>query len=303
MADGSTNFDKVVADLQAQQQAANAANAKRMAQMMAIYDEVIQRYQPGGTFEAKALGQLEKQKTRDVGKETQQMISSGLYGTTTTAGLGRRWEESVGQPSRLSLEDIQMQRLSQAQLGQAGAIERAEDVGPDYGTIAEMGYRAGQQPTGGATAGYGGYGGGGTDFGESQIYGMGIKTPNLEYESAWDKLAFEKKKWAAEQETQKEKEQPQISQEGAGTWEEYRDREMARWKAAGKSPPSGAIQSERYWNQKQAAKSPTGSYFPPPTDYYKGKTTESKEWLGLPTGPAKVTNYGMNWKPLSYAGH
>ena len=223
MADGSTNFDKVVADLQAQQQAANAANAKRMAQMMAIYDEVIQRYQPGGTFEAKALGQLEKQKVRDVGQETQQMISSGLYGTTTTAGLGRRWEESVGQPSRLSLEDIQMQRLSTAQIGKAGAIERVTDAGPDYGTIATLAQQVGQQPTGGATAGSGGgYGGGGTDFGESQIYGMGIKTPNLEYESAWDKLAFEKKKWAAEQETQKEKEQPQISQEGAGTYQEYR---------------------------------------------------------------------------------
>lgn len=134
---------------QAQEQSAKAANLKRYEQAMSIYDEIISRYRPGGEFGKAALGQLEKRKVTDVGKETQQLISSGLYGTTTMGATGRRWEEAVGGPERLKLEDIQMQRLSQAQVGKAGFIERREDIGPDYGMIAQM---AGQ-------VGAGGYGG------------------------------------------------------------------------------------------------------------------------------------------------
>jgi len=68
----------------------------------------------------------------------QQMISSGLYGTTTAAGAGRRWEEAVGAPARLRLEDIMMQRLSQAQVGKAGFMERIEEPYPDYAMMAGL---------------------------------------------------------------------------------------------------------------------------------------------------------------------
>ena len=119
-----------------QYEAARKANEQRYAQAMAIYDEIINRYQPGGTFGQAALGLLEEQKTRDIGKEMQQMISSGIYGTTTAAGAPRRWEAEVGAPSRLRLEDIMMQRLSGAQVGKAGFIERREDVYPDVGAVA-----------------------------------------------------------------------------------------------------------------------------------------------------------------------
>lgn len=126
---------------------AKQANEQRYAQAMSIYDEIIKRYQPGGTFGKAALGQLEKQKTRDVGRETQQMISSGLYGTTTTAGLPTKWEAEVGAPSRLRLEDIMMERLSQAQVGKAGFIERREDVYPDVGAYAGYAAEGAQAPT------------------------------------------------------------------------------------------------------------------------------------------------------------
>jgi len=125
---------------------ARRANEQRYAQAMSIYDEIIKRYQPGGTFGKAALGQLETQKVRDVGRETQQMISSGLYGTTTTAGLPTKWEAEVGAPSRLRLEDIMMQRLSQAQIGKAGFIERREDVYPDVGAYAGYAAQAARAP-------------------------------------------------------------------------------------------------------------------------------------------------------------
>lgn len=131
---------------QQQEEAAKAANLKRYSEAMQIYDEIISRYRPGGGFGEAALGQLETQKVRDVGKETQQLISSGLYGTTTMGATGRRWEEAVGAPTRLKLEDIQMQRLSEAQVGKAGFIERREDIGPDYSMIAQLAGQVGQRP-------------------------------------------------------------------------------------------------------------------------------------------------------------
>lgn len=117
-------------------EAARKANEERYAQAMQIYDEIVSRYRPGGAFQAAQFGELEKQKARDIGAETQQLISGGLFGTSVTAGLPRKWEAEVGAPARLKLEDIMMQRLSQAQIGKAGFMERREDVYPDVGAYA-----------------------------------------------------------------------------------------------------------------------------------------------------------------------
>jgi len=66
------------------------------------------------------------------------LISSGLFGTQAAAGVGMQWERTVGAPARLRLEDIMMQRLSQAQIGKAQAIERREDIYPDYGLMSQL---------------------------------------------------------------------------------------------------------------------------------------------------------------------
>jgi len=120
------------------QEAAATANQKRYEQALAIYDEIINRYGPGGTFMAGAEAELEKRKERDVAAEMAHSISTGMYGTTRPGTAGRRWEAEIGAPSRLKLEDIRMERLSQAQVGKAGAIERVEDVYPDYAMMAQL---------------------------------------------------------------------------------------------------------------------------------------------------------------------
>lgn len=166
----ATALSDLMAKWQESQEGARLSNIKRSEQITAIYDEIIKRYEPGGTFGKAALGQLEKQKVRDVGGEMQQMISSGLYGTTTAAGTGRRWEESVGAPARLRLEDIMMQRLSEAQTGKAGFMERIEEPYPDYATMASL------IQQGAAGGGGGGYAapqvGGRTTFGASSFPDM-----------------------------------------------------------------------------------------------------------------------------------
>ena len=133
----TSGFGDVMGGIESEYTEARAANEKRYAQAMAIYDEIISRYQPGGGFGKAALGQLEERKERDVATEEQAQISSGLFGTTARTGLGTKWEAGVGAPARLKLEDIMMERLSQAQLGKAGFIERREDVYPDVGAAAQ----------------------------------------------------------------------------------------------------------------------------------------------------------------------
>lgn len=131
-------YGGVIGQVSAQQASAKQANLQRYSQIMDIYNKVIARAQPGGAFEQRGLAQIEAAKTKGVGKETQSLISGGMYGTTTAAGLGRKWEADVGAPARLRLEDIMEQRLTTAQLGKAGAIERREDVYPDYNALLQM---------------------------------------------------------------------------------------------------------------------------------------------------------------------
>jgi len=144
----ASTLDQLMQSFQKSADTAKAANLKRYNQAMNIYDAVISNYSPGGAFEKATLSGLEKQKTRDVGKETHDLISSGLFGTTTQAATGRKWEEAVGSPSRLKMEDIQMQRMSDAQLGKASFLSSAEDVGPDLGLMAQLFSQAGNRPTG-----------------------------------------------------------------------------------------------------------------------------------------------------------
>ena len=131
------------------------ANTKRQAQIEGIFDEIIARYSPGGIFGKSYLQQLEGQKTRDVGAGMQSLISSGLSGTTTTAGLPQKWEAEVGAPSRLKLEDLMMERLSGAQTQKAGFLERIEEPYPDMNPLLQASIASGSSS--GGSGGSGGY--------------------------------------------------------------------------------------------------------------------------------------------------
>ena len=145
---------------------ANRANEARYQQGLGLHGQIADIYAPGGSFGAGHEAQLERTKTRDVASAQQQMVSSGLWGTTVAAAIPAAWEETVGQPSRLALQDVQMGRYGEALAGQAGFMERRSDIGPDMGMFANlmqgasagpMGYGGGY---GGQAGGYGGQAGG-----------------------------------------------------------------------------------------------------------------------------------------------
>lgn len=136
--------DDIIARFSEQQDKAREANERRYAEALELYDRIIKQYEPGGAFGAGVEAQLGREKVRTVASQTQQLVSSGLFGTSVTAGLGQKFEEEVGAPTRLKAQDIAFERLAQAGVGKAGLIERREDVGPDYATIAQLTSQIGQ---------------------------------------------------------------------------------------------------------------------------------------------------------------
>jgi hypothetical protein len=117
---------------------ARRRNQAREEYIWRTLEGIRQLYAPGGEFGKGYEAQLERTKTRDVAGAAQQLISSGLYGSTTAAGLGKKWEEDVGAPARLKLEDLRMDRYVQAWREKAAFQERIEDRYPDYGLIAGL---------------------------------------------------------------------------------------------------------------------------------------------------------------------
>lgn len=129
------NYSGLISGFQQQAAGARQANLARQQRIESIYSSMLERYQPGGAFEKGGLAQIESARTKGVGREQQQMISSGLFGTTTAASVGRRWEADVGAPARLRLEDIMGQRRTGIQQQKAGFLERIQQPYPDYSAL------------------------------------------------------------------------------------------------------------------------------------------------------------------------
>ena len=135
-------YQGVLARFEKQQEEARRMNEQRYAEAQQLYNQVISQYEPGGDFGKGYIAQLERTKQRTVAGQQQQLVSSGLFGTSVTAGLGQKFEEEVGQPARLRLEDLRRSRYAQALQAKAGLVERREDIGPDYRTIAQLAQQA-----------------------------------------------------------------------------------------------------------------------------------------------------------------
>jgi hypothetical protein len=117
---------------------ANKANKIREQEIRDLFKDILSRYGEGGTFGAGYEAQLGRQKVKDVAFGMQNLVSSGMSNTTQPAGIGKKWEEEIGAPERLKLEDLRMDRLSQAQQDYGSFIERISDQAPDMSLISQL---------------------------------------------------------------------------------------------------------------------------------------------------------------------
>lgn len=128
------DYAALQASFEEREAGALAANKARETEIRDIYGGIIGQYETGGAFREAGLADIESTKTKAVGAGTQQMISSGLYGTTTAAAIPVQAEAQAGQ-ARLKLEDLLQQRTTQAKLGLGSFIERIQEPYPDYSQL------------------------------------------------------------------------------------------------------------------------------------------------------------------------
>ena len=124
--------------IQKLQDQTNAKNKAREDEVRAMLDEVIGMYRPGGTYGQGVEKQLDIERTKALSSGGQALISSGLFNTTGFAGLSQQFEQQVGMPTRMKLEDLRMDKL-QGALGQkAQFVTDIQDTAPDYRLLAEL---------------------------------------------------------------------------------------------------------------------------------------------------------------------
>jgi hypothetical protein len=138
---------------------ARQANEERYQQGMGILDQAIERYQPGGGFGEGAMAQYEQGKTQAMAQGMQSLVNSGLSNTTISATLPLAYEQEVGTPFRLQLEDMRMQNLTQAEGAKTSFIEARKDPYPDFGMFAQLAMQAATNPNtqGGRAIDWGGF--------------------------------------------------------------------------------------------------------------------------------------------------
>lgn len=129
---GSGYLDFLQKDFTKRETAAREANLARETEVRGTWDELIGQGQ--GAFRTAGLADIERSKTQSIGLGTQQLISSGLYGTTTAASIPVQAENRASL-SRVKLEDIIQQRQTELKLGKAAFVERIEDPYPDYNLL------------------------------------------------------------------------------------------------------------------------------------------------------------------------
>ena len=126
---------------------AKASNLARETEIRNIYTNILNSISGSNdSMRASGLADIERQAGQLEGRETQQMISSGLYGTTTAAAIPRNVATSFTQPARLKLEDLLSTRKREAQLGLAGFVERIQTPYPDYNALFQAQIAEASQP-------------------------------------------------------------------------------------------------------------------------------------------------------------
>ena len=120
-------------------------------EVLALFEEAMKRYQPGGQFGKRELALLGRAKKKTLARGYQSAVSAGLGGTSVPEAMGAKFQEEIGEPTRLGLEDVRTQRLNELMMAKAGYLG---GIGPGGKTTTTA-------TTAGGGGGYGGgYGGG-----------------------------------------------------------------------------------------------------------------------------------------------
>lgn len=88
--------------------------------IMGLFTEAMKKFQPGGTFGKREEALLGRAKKKYLASSAQQMVSAGLSGTTVPMAEETKFQEEIGEPTRLGLEDVRTSRLNELLMAKAG---------------------------------------------------------------------------------------------------------------------------------------------------------------------------------------
>ena len=125
----------------------SGVSAATRRQVSSLFAEAKKIYEPGGGFMAGTEAAISRGSKRAVASGVQQLASAGLAGTSIVGGLGKKYEEEVGMPTRA--------RATTARLGALAGLLQAE-----AGATASLATRYSTSPS----TSYGGGGGGSGGF-------------------------------------------------------------------------------------------------------------------------------------------
>lgn len=86
-------------------------------------------YEPGGGFGKGVEAGLERGRVKAMASGMQGLVGAGLAGTTMAGTLGKKFEEEVGAPTRLGVEERRAQAISGIEMQQAGMGFQAGQTG------------------------------------------------------------------------------------------------------------------------------------------------------------------------------
>jgi hypothetical protein len=113
-----------------------ASNVAREKEVRGIFSNIMSSLTgSNNSLRASGLADIETRSKQLIGGELQNLISGGMFGTTTAASVPSRIETEFARPARLKLEDLVSTRLRETQLGLAGFIEGIQNPYPDYNVL------------------------------------------------------------------------------------------------------------------------------------------------------------------------
>jgi hypothetical protein len=122
---------------------ARTENLAAEKEVRGILGNQISRVSKDSPFYKAGVADIENQASSLVSGETQNLISSGLYGTTTASSIPTRVANEFTRPARLKLEDLLLEKKSAAELNLAQFIERIERPYPDLSPLFQASQAAG----------------------------------------------------------------------------------------------------------------------------------------------------------------
>jgi hypothetical protein len=122
----------LMTDFEKREQAAIKANRAREKEIRDMYSQILN--QDYGAARAAGESVIARGERTSIGQGMQQLVSSGLFGTTTAAALPSA-AKRISTEQRLTLEDVLQQRTEATKKELASFIERIEQPYPDYGML------------------------------------------------------------------------------------------------------------------------------------------------------------------------